>query len=510
MVTGDNTPTEGTTAEELELLRRQAVEDASFCLCVVLTWRYWLHKPAKRFAQAAHLDGQYGVHLMFTRETFLDIVVLCQVRILMVVLYREQFPKCRIFGDRFSSRFSEYIFQYARMAETNSPLFGMLGFKRHLKHFWPMVDMAADGNVKMPPSKRGVPNDISRVDLAKWAAPDGWHLTDEEICGILDAQMDQSIDSETGMHVGDCIYWWVNVLECEELLEPSLLERQDNFFSAPVKHFGVDDLWGPGVNCALPETGREDGIDADDCEVSVDAFDPTDEASAAAVFADACRQVEALQIDGAPPEEPETSVRQLYRSCCDATTRFNSDLVRHAQDRKFRFQVQKMFHDRGQEGDGVDKWDYYSEDDDVLMVVGGEADGPDVFVMVNVEELAVCNQVPPNKKDLTVGEAVRNATPRGRVPIDLTPDKVVLLARSYEEVDGRGHIIPGYQNKEHKHYHLPRLTDAPPAYWLSESALGHVRLEAVEKIQGRKISRMCKEKVKKDRKDLIEQHKRAP
>jgi hypothetical protein len=134
MATGDNTPLEGKNEAEKEVLRKQAVEDAAFCLCFVLTWRYWLHKPAKRFATPAHLDKGYGVDLMFTRETFLDIVVMCMVRILMVVLFRERFPTCRIFGDRFSSRFAEYIFRYARMAETNSPCFGMLGFKRHLKH----------------------------------------------------------------------------------------------------------------------------------------------------------------------------------------------------------------------------------------------------------------------------------------------------------------------------------------------------------------------------------------
>ena len=363
MITGDNTPLEGKNSDELEVLRKQAVEDASFCLCFVLTWRYWLHKPAKRFHQPDYLESGYGVELMFTRETFLDIVVMCQVRILMVVFYREHFPKCRIFGDRFSSRFAEYIFQFARMAETNSPLFGMLGFKRHLKHFWLMTDMAADGNVKMPPSKRGVPNDISRVDISKWAAPPGWHLTDKELCDILDAQMDTAVYAPgdckcasecsectcgkvAGLHIGDCVYWWVDVLECDELLEPGLLEGPDNFFSALVKHFGIGDLWGAGLNSGEVETGREDHDDADDpaVEVVADSFDSREEASAADVFASACRQVESLSLQDDNPLSggnmaggPNTAVRKLYRDCCDATIRFNSDLVRQAQDRKFRF-----------------------------------------------------------------------------------------------------------------------------------------------------------------------------
>ena len=66
-----------------------------------------------------------------TRETFLDVVLitLCQSHILTVKLYRDHHSEYRIFGDRFSSRFSEYIFQYARMAETNSPSCSVLGFK---------------------------------------------------------------------------------------------------------------------------------------------------------------------------------------------------------------------------------------------------------------------------------------------------------------------------------------------------------------------------------------------
>ena len=100
--------------------------------------------------------------------------------------YRQEFPTFRIFGDRFSSRFSEYVFQYCRMAETNSPLCSVLGFKRHLRHFHLMIDDASTAGLKFPASKRGVQNDISRVDLAKHAAPPGWHLSDAEICEILD------------------------------------------------------------------------------------------------------------------------------------------------------------------------------------------------------------------------------------------------------------------------------------------------------------------------------------
>ena len=189
VATGDSVPVDVALLPdpEREILRKQAVEDAAFCLTFAITWRHWLSNHANKGRRPDHIDSQceMGVHFI-TRETFLDVVVMCQSRILMVKLYREEHPTFRIFTDRFSSRFSEYVFQYARMAESNSPSFSVLGFKRHLRHFHLTVDMATTSGLKLPPSKRGVPNDISRVDVQKYAAPPGWHLSDAEICEILD------------------------------------------------------------------------------------------------------------------------------------------------------------------------------------------------------------------------------------------------------------------------------------------------------------------------------------
>ena len=57
-----------------------------------------------------------------------------------------------------SSRFSEYVFQYARMHENNSPCFSVSAFRRHLRHFIGQIKLAANGGLELPPSKRGVPN----------------------------------------------------------------------------------------------------------------------------------------------------------------------------------------------------------------------------------------------------------------------------------------------------------------------------------------------------------------
>jgi hypothetical protein len=130
MVNGDcDQPASGISPTKMSVLRRQAVADAAFCMVFLLLWRYWLSKLANTEDLPDGIEKPYSVKDNFmTRETFLDIILLCQCRILLVKLYREKFPKFRTFGDRFSSRFAEYVFQYARMMETNAPLFGVLGF----------------------------------------------------------------------------------------------------------------------------------------------------------------------------------------------------------------------------------------------------------------------------------------------------------------------------------------------------------------------------------------------
>ena len=134
------------------------------------------------------------------------------------------------------------------MAETTAPLFGVLGFKRHLRHFLLQMDMAATSGLKWPPSKRGVPNDVSRVSevLASFNVPAGWHLSDEEIISILDAVTCSQPGAE-----GDCAVWWGYILQWPEIFEVNM-HQHDNIFTAPVKHFPKNDLWGGGVDANVP------------------------------------------------------------------------------------------------------------------------------------------------------------------------------------------------------------------------------------------------------------------
>ena len=69
----------------------------------------------------------------------------------------------------------------------------------HLRHFHVTIDTAITSVLKLPPSKRGVPNDIGRVDEQRYAASLGWHLSDAGICEILD----DAVGINDGIDTGD-------------------------------------------------------------------------------------------------------------------------------------------------------------------------------------------------------------------------------------------------------------------------------------------------------------------
>jgi hypothetical protein len=81
-----------------------------------------------------------------------------------------------------------------------------------------------------------------------------------------------------------------------------------------------------------------------------------------------------------------------------------------------------------------------------------------------------------------------------------------MLLQMYNEVDSTGNVLAGYGNASHKYYHLPMYIEAAPDYWLSESLLGHDRLQPMDKINERQTDRMYKEKVASDRRDLMNEY----
>ena len=131
---------------------------------------------------------------------------------------------------------------------------------------------------------------------------------------------------------------------------------------------------------------------------------------------------------------------------------FNAELTQSAQDRKFRFQEKKMFHSYGQDTHDLTKWEFYSDDDDVLLWVEGE------YVVANVEEIVEMRQVPTDKTTLTRGNALRSGTVRDRVGTKFAPDRVAMLLRLYQEADAKGDILQRYQNPTMRYWHLAMVT----------------------------------------------------
>ena len=91
-----------------------------------------------------------------------------------------------------------------------------------------------------------------------------------------------------------------------------------------------------------------------------------------------------------------------------------------------------------------------------------------------------------DKTTLTRGNALRSGTIRDRIGMKFAPHRVAMLLRLYQEADRTGKILKHYQNPAMRYWYLPRMTTNPLDYWLSESILGHVRVEKVEKLAGRK------------------------
>ena len=297
----------------------------------------------------------------------------------------------------------------------------------------------------------------------------------------------------------------MSILDCPDVVTTNQRNNKE-FFSAPVNHFKPDDLWGVSVGAAphaddapADAPHRED----DDDVVEIEVIDVNEEKDATTIFG---RLVERSGQYGSSSGCGGDQMK-FVRDMCDKLKKFNNELIRLAQDRKFRFRVTKVFHGQAKDIDDADKWDYYSDDDDALLVV--ERRSIEYFATGNNHEIIVMNQVPMNKSNLTAGDALRNGESKERIPLRFEPNRVAMLMTLYDEVDKVGNVIPGYGNAAQKYYRLPLQAECAPDYWLSENLLGHVRMQPVEHIKGRAFSRMYKEKTASDRADLIAEYRNA-
>ena len=82
MLTGDNVDVKadyetehqdvaGLPEAEYQALRRQAIEDAAFCLTFAISWRHWIANHANKGRKSNHIESKYALKDHFvTRETW--------------------------------------------------------------------------------------------------------------------------------------------------------------------------------------------------------------------------------------------------------------------------------------------------------------------------------------------------------------------------------------------------------------------------------------------------------
>jgi hypothetical protein len=491
--------------------RRRAVIDAAFCCGFVLYWRWNIVRlQSKGFSLKKHF---------MTRETFLDVLTLTQTSILVRILYREWYPKYKVHGLNLSSRFSEYVFQYCRMHETNSPLFDIAGFRRHLKHFLGQMELAIEGHVQMPPSKRGVPNRVEQVEKTQYEAPEGWHLTDAELKECIDEGLQQVCDI------------FINLLGCTEMLDMDLCDPK-HFFSAPCKHFPDgrlkdDEDDSDGDNDDAPSGGcqREDSQHGADGDEDANCIAPTEHhVNIATRFNEICEKKEGLLGDEvqAPPE----TRMQLLKAVSDPLKTFNAGVATAKSDRRFGRMEEQAFRNVDQDRDAVDKWDYYSCDDDVLIVerilrpvTCGKGKGKgrgapsyeelDVFIHGCVIDTALLRIAQRKRKTPLKDVDLMDKHPRARIV--LNDSQGALFLKKYKETNENGVALEGYQNSrrvrnkklKQKYHSLPPDAGEPVAWYSTSSVIGHVRMKRVDRSLTREI---CYDRNPSDFKDLIDKY----
>lgn len=129
--------------------------------------------------------------------------------------------------------------------------------------------------------------------------------------------------------------------------------------------------------------------------------------------------------------------------------------------------------------------------------------------MANIEEIILCQQT-PDANNITRGDAIRSGEPKARIGVIFEPHRVVMLVRTYDEVDSNGTILDGFNNgRRCAYYHLPLLCLNPMDYYVSSQVLGQVRLKQIHKINRRDVTRMYVESHRVDKRDLVAKHARG-
>lgn len=350
------------------------------------------------------------------------------------------------------------------MAQTNSPVVSVLGWFTHLKHYLYQQYLEANSKMPVPPSCRGIPHSIDRVQIPD--VPAGWHPTDDELRAAIDKGIDRAIALLTDCGVS------------------TNLTRLNGFFKQPCKHYPLRDridadTYVAAVNCEEADRGdKEDdpnGNTPDGETVDLTTMDAQDAADAEAVITQLMRD----QL-GEDDQGEETGVtecaKRLMQEISALLSNFNQTIQEEAKDRKYRFIVKRLMKEHQRAGDTLDEeLDFYRDDDDVAILFT-MPDGSHCWALGNIEEVAQSTQtVNQNTATGANGSSYllnldKTYKPQG---IYVDDPKGLFIVRWYTEVDkdGKELINPRYQNPKCAGYKLMANNDGATFCWTSNYQL---------------------------------------
>ena len=431
----------------------------------------------------------YSVRNNFlTRETFLDVVISCAARVLVYIMYKAH-PKLRkwkVCGSRMSSRFNEYLFQFIRTRNTNTPAMRALAALRHVKHYSAQMAIAGEADFDLPDYRRTISAKIEKKGgLDHQRAPSGYyelHVTETRVHAAIDRGM------------GRCRNMLTNKCGFKQLLD---VTKQDEFFSAPCLHFPTQDTFVSAevLQQLAAEMLPEDEEQSDDDQNARDesevvqppcsSGDDADEAEELQV-ADVHREIHERLGYGEGEGEDDASRKAVWVAMNDEVSQFNRTMLQSMQQhRKWRFIKKKLFaqaalsqgiNESDNEETAHSKWQHYDYNDDVAILV--QAGDRHIWQIGNIEQIGYLRRVLPIKAPQE--RILNNFHLSEPFPkrVSIHDEKAVFTLRICRECDNTGEVLPlGENHAECINtppfvFHLPvGETSLEPAVWIQASSI---------------------------------------
>ena len=366
-------------------------------------------------------------------------------------------------GPADSSRFSEYVFQFARMKETNSVLVSVRAFMQHLKHYTCRLAMEVDTKIEMPKSRRGVSHSAQRV--VHYELEPGWHKSDAEICERIE------------IGIQECAEMWRGMLGVQAKLDDS---KADYFFLNPLQSYDVGDAY-LDFTITLPDGTEqivfdelsiatdENGIDF--VESEVDIVESDDQVQADDLIGALIQKYQSGGNGGGVGVDMGAAAGGTdYDQFGSILAEFNRSIQAGFKDRKLRFRETKLLKDLTAAGHTEAEWQTFSDDEDLTVNFGGH------WEVGNVQGIALLAAEPTDDgKTLAV---LARAQKKYVHSVPINDRRAVFLCKYYKESKRTGQELQSFQNRGCL-YKLPLDSDVP-YFWVSrKDVMSAVRMPRV-------------------------------